>query len=392
MAGRRFLQVPGPSNVPDRIRQAMDRPVIDHRGSELPAVTAEIVERMRAVFGSSSAEVVIFPGSGTGGWEASIVNTLSPGDRVLAFDLGQFSHMYAACARAFGMDVDVVDVEWGHPVPMDVLEAALAEDTEKTIRAVQIVHNETSTGVTSSVADVRAALDRADHPALLFVDAVSSVGSMDFQFDRWGVDVAVTGAQKGLMLPPGMSVLGLSQRAVDAGATSTSPRFFFDWRPAIDMIRTGYFPYTPATLLLYGLRESLRMLDEEGLPQVYARHARLAAATRAAVAEWELETVCAEPAAHSSSLTAVWTPEGVDADEVLRIADQNFQLSLGGGLMRLKGRAFRIGHLGWLNELELLATISGTEMSLHEAGVPVRLGSGVGACERSLVEPALVAG
>jgi alanine-glyoxylate transaminase / serine-glyoxylate transaminase / serine-pyruvate transaminase len=392
MAGRRFLQVPGPSNVPDRIRQAMDRPVIDHRGSELPAVTAEIVERMRGVFGTSSAEVVIFPGSGTAGWEASIVNTLSLGDRVLAFDLGQFSHMYAACARAFGMEVDLVDIEWGRSVPIDVLEEALAADTEKKIRVVQIVHNETSTGVTSSVADARAALDRADHPALLFVDAVSSVGSMDFQFDRWGVDVAVTGAQKGLMLPPGMTVLGLSQRAIDAGATATSPRFFLDWRPAIDMIHTGYFPYTPATLLLYGLRESLRMLDEEGLPQVYARHARLAAGTRAAVAEWELETVCCEPAAHSTTLTAVWTPEGVDADEVLRIADKQFQLSLGGGLMRLKGRAFRIGHLGWLNELELLATISGTEMSLHEAGVPVRLGSGVGACERALVEPALVAG
>ena len=392
MSGRRFLQVPGPTNVPDRVLRAMDRPVIDHRGSELPPVTAEIVERMRGVFGTNSAEVVLFPGSGTAGWEASIVNALSPGDRVLAFNLGMFSHGYADCARALGMDVEEVDVEWGRGIPIDALEEALAADSERTIRAVQVVHNETATGVTTSVADVRAALDRADHPALLLVDAVSSVASIDFQFDTWRVDVAVTGAQKGLMLPPGMTILALSDRAVAAGESSRSPRFFLDWRPAIDMIRTGYFPYTPAVLLLYGLREALRMLDEEGLPNVFARHLRLGAAVRAAVAAWELEPVCREPVNYSPTLTAVSVPEDLNADDVLRVADARFQLSLGTGLGRLKGRAFRIGHLGWLNELMVLGTIAGTEMALYELGLPIQLGSGVGACQQQLINLPLVAG
>ena len=387
MSGSRFLQVPGPTNVPDRVRRAMDRPVIDHRGTELPPLTAEIVERMRGVFGTSSAEIVLFPGSGTAGWEASIVNTLSPGDRVLAFNLGMFSHGYAECARALGMDVEEIDVEWGRSVPIDALEAALAADTERTIRAVQVIHNETATGVTTPVADVRAALDRADHPALLLVDAVSSVASIDFQFDRWRVDVVVTGAQKGLMLPPGMTILGLSDRAISAGQSSRSPRFFLDWRPAIEMIHTGYFPYTPAVLLMFGLREALRMLDEEGLPNVFARHIRLGGAVRAAVAAWGLEPVCREPANYSPTLTAIFVPEDLNADDVLRVADQRFQLSLGTGLARLKGRAFRIGHLGWLNELMVLGTIAGTEMSLFELGLPIQLGSGVAACEQQLVDP-----
>jgi alanine-glyoxylate transaminase/serine-glyoxylate transaminase/serine-pyruvate transaminase len=386
MSGRRFLQVPGPTNVPDRVRQAMDRPVIDHRGTELPPLTAEIVERMRGVFGTSSAEIVLFPGSGTAGWEASIVNTLSPGDRVLAFNLGMFSHGYADCARALGMDVEEIDVEWGRSVPIDALEEALAADTERTIRAVQVIHNETATGVTTPVADVRAALDRADHPALLLVDAVSSVASIDFQFDNWRVDVVVTGAQKGLMLPPGMTILALSDRAIAAGESSRSPRYFLDWRPAIEMIHTGYFPYTPAVLLMYGLCEALRMLDEEGLPNVFARHHRLGAAVRAAVAAWGLEPVCREPANYSSTLTAIFVPEDINADDVLRVADERFQLSLGTGLARLKGRAFRIGHLGWLNELMVLGTIAGTEMTLSELGLPIQLGSGVAACEQQLVD------
>jgi alanine-glyoxylate transaminase / serine-glyoxylate transaminase / serine-pyruvate transaminase len=388
MSGRRFLQVPGPTNVPDRVRRAMDRPVIDHRGTELPPLTAEIVERMRGVFGTSSAEIVLFPGSGTAGWEASIVNTLNPGDRVLAFNLGMFSHGYADCARALGMDVEEIDVEWGRSVPIDALEEALAADSERTIRAIQVIHNETATGVTTPVADVRAALDRADHPALLLVDAVSSVASIDFQFDRWRVDVVVTGAQKGLMLPPGMTILGLSDRAVSAGQSSRSPRFFLDWRPAIEMIHTGYFPYTPAVLLMYGLREALRMLDEEGLSNVFARHVRLGAAVRAAVSAWGLEPVCREPANYSPTLTAIFVPEEINADDVLRVADERFQLSLGTGLARLKGRAFRIGHLGWLNELMVLGTIAGTEMTLFELGLPIRLGSGVAACEQQLIEPA----
>jgi alanine-glyoxylate transaminase / serine-glyoxylate transaminase / serine-pyruvate transaminase len=392
MAGRRFLQVPGPTNVPERVLRAMDRPVIDHRGSELPALTGEIVERLRGVFGTAAGEMVLFPGSGTAGWEAALANTLGPGERVLAFDNGQFAHLWADCARALGMEVDELDVEWGRGVPLDALAAALEADADRAIRAVQVVHNETSTGVTTSIADVRAVLDRADHPALLLVDAVSSVGSMDFQFDRWGVDVAVTGAQKGLMLPPGMAMLAVSPRAVAAGERGGSPRFFLDWRPAIEMVHGGYFPYTPATLLLFGLREALRMLDEEGLPQVYARHARLAEATRAAVADWDLDIVCRDPAEYSNALTAVVVPDDVDAGEVLRVADTRWQLSLGTGLGRLRGRAFRIGHLGWLNELELLATLAGTELTLSETGVPVRLGTGVGAAQRALAGSPVAAG
>lgn len=392
MPGHFFLQVPGPSNVPERVRQAMDRAVIDHRGSALPALTGEIVERLRGVFGTSSAEVVLVPGSGTAGWEASIVNTLSPGDRVLAFDLGQFSHLYADCARALGMEVDELPVEWGSALPVDTLLATLEADREHAIRAVQCVHNETSTGVVSSVADVRDALDRAEHPALLLVDGVSSLGSMEFMFDRWRVDVAVTGAQKGLMLPPGMAMLAISPRAIAAGERGGSPRFFLDWRPMIEQIHRGYFPYTPATLLLFGLRETLRMLDEETLPAVFARHARLGSAVRAAVREWELEILCRDPAAYSDTITAVVVPEEIDADDVLRISESRYSLSLGTGLGRLKGRIFRIGHLGWLNELEVLGTIGGTELALHEAGVAIRLGAGVGACEREFARTAVVTG
>jgi alanine-glyoxylate transaminase/serine-glyoxylate transaminase/serine-pyruvate transaminase len=383
MAGRHFLQVPGPTNVPERVLRAMDRAVIDHRGSELPPITGEIVERLRGVFGTTAGEVVLIPGSGTAGWEASIANTLSPGDRVLAFDNGYFAHLWADAARALGMDVDEIDVEWGRGVPLDAIAAALEGDTDRSIRAVQVVHNETSTGVTTSVADVRAALDRADHPALLLVDAVSSVAAMDFQFDRWGVDVAVTGAQKGMMLPPGMTMLAASPRAIAAGTQGGTPRFFLDWRPHLEMIHGGYFPYTPATLLLFGLREALRMLDEEGLPAVFARHARLADATRAAVAEWDLDLVCRDPAEYSNALTAVLVPEEIDAGEVLRVAESHWQLSLGTGLGRIRGRAFRIGHLGWLNQLELLGTLAGVELTLHELGLSVRLGSGVGAAQRA---------
>ncbi len=290
------------------------------------------------------------------------------------------------------MHVDEVDAEWGRGVPLDALAQALEADRERSIRAVQVVHNETSTGVTTSVADVRAVLDRLDHPALLLVDAVSSLGSIEFQFDRWGVDVAVAGAQKGLMLPPGMTMLAVGERAVAAGARGGSPRFFLDWRPAIEMIHGGYYPYTPATLLLFGLREALRMLDEEGLPQVYSRHARLAEATRAAVAEWDLDLVCRDPAEYSNALTAVIVPDDLDTAEVLRIAESHWQLSLGTGLGRVRGRAFRIGHLGWLNELELLGTLAGVELTLHEVGVPVRLGSGVGAAQRAFAGSPVVTG
>ncbi len=387
MSGRHFLQIPGPTNVPERVLRAMDRAVPDHRGAEMPALTREIVERLRPVFGTRAAEIVLYPGSGTAAWEASIANTLSPGDRVLAFNTGHFSHLYADCARRLGMIVDEIEVEWGNGIPTGALEEALLADREHAIRAVLVVHNETSTGVTSRVDSVRQVLDRAGHQALLLVDAVSSLASIEFEFDAWSVDVALTGSQKGLMLPPGMGVLAVGERALAASKRATTPRFFLDWQPMIDQLHEGYFPYTPATLLLYGLREALRMLDEEGLHAVYARHARLAKAVQAAVRQWDLELLCRDPAEYSNTLTAVVVPPGVDSDDVLCIAEEHFNLSLGTGLARLKGRVFRIGHLGWLNELEVLATIAGVELAMHRAGVPIHLGSGVTACQQLFAEP-----
>ena len=381
MSGRDFLQIPGPTNVPDRVLRAMDRAVPDHRGSEMPAITGEIVERLRPVFGTKAAEIVLYPGSGTAAWEASLANTLSPGDRVLAFNIGHFSHQYAECARRLGMVVDEVDVEWGNGVPIEALKHALDADRDRAIRAVLIVHNETSTGVTSQIGAIRMAIDASDHPALLLVDAVSSLASIEFRFDAWGADVALTGSQKGLMLPPGMGILAVSERALAASRTASTPRFFLDWGPVIEQIHHGYFPYTPATLLLFGLREALRMLDEEGLTAVYARHGRLARAVRSAATAWELEILCRDPAEYSSMLTAIVVPEDAESDDVLRIAFERFRLSLGVGLGRLKGRVFRIGHLGSLNDLEVLATVGGVELALHETGVPIRLGSGVTACE-----------
>jgi len=379
--GRHFLQIPGPTNVPDRVLRAMDRPVPDHRGPEMPELIGEIVRRLRPVFGTTAADIVLFPGSGTAGWEASLVNTLSAGDHVLAFNNGHFSHLYADCARRFGIIVDEVDLEWGGGVPADVVERRLRADRDKAMRAILVVHNETSTGVTSNIRAVRDAIDRVGHPALLLVDAVSSLGSIEFKFDDWGVDVALTGAQKGLMLPPGMAILAVSERAREAGKRSSIPRFFLDWLPVIEQMRSGYFPYTPATLLLFGLREALRMLDEEGLPSVYKRHRRLAAGVRAAVNEWDLAILCKDPTEYSETLTAVVMPEGVSADAVLRTAERRFNLSLGTGLSRLKDRVFRIGHLGALNELEVLATLGGVELALNDAGAAIRMGAGVAACQ-----------
>jgi alanine-glyoxylate transaminase/serine-glyoxylate transaminase/serine-pyruvate transaminase len=385
VSGRHFLQVPGPTNVPERVRQAMDRAVPDHRGPVMPELTGEIVERLKPVFGTASAQIVLYPGSGTAAWEASISNTLSPGDRVLAFDNGHFSHGYAECARRLGMEVDEREAEWGRGIPLDTLQEALEADTEHKINAVLAVHNETSTGVTSSIESVRNVLTQAGHDALLLVDAVSSLASIEFKFDEWAVDVALTGSQKGLMLPPGMGMLAASDRALAASEQATTPRYFLDWAPVIENMRGGYFPYTPAILLLYGLRESLRMLDEEGLPAVYARHARHAQAVRTAAGEWRLELLCQNADERSNTASAIQVPDGVDADKVLRAAEE-LNLSLGGGLARLKGRVFRIGHLGALNELEVLATLAGAELALHRVGIPVELGSGVSAAQRLYAE------
>ncbi|MDR7482817.1 MAG: aminotransferase class V-fold PLP-dependent enzyme [Armatimonadota bacterium] len=382
--GRPFLQIPGPTNVPDRILRAMDRPVPDHRGPEMPALVEEVVLGLRRVFQTSQGEIVIYPSSGTGAWEASLVNTLSPGDRVLAFHHGHFSHLYAETARRLGLRVDAVDLPWSRGVPADLVRDRLAQDRDHTYRAVLVVHNETSTGATSDVRAIREAMRAAGHPALLLVDVVSSLASIDFRFDEWEVDLALCGAQKGLMLPPGLAILCLGPRAVAAGERAGLPRAFFDWRPVLAEMRRGYFPYTPATLLLYGLREALRMLHEEGLPAVFARHARLAEAVRRAVAAWGLAMLCEEPAERSHTLTAVVVPPPHDAGAVLRAAER-LHLALGTGLGRLRGRVFRIGHLGWLHDLEVIATVAGCEMALHGAGVPVPVGRGVVATQEFLL-------
>jgi len=386
MPGRHFLQIPGPTNVPDRILRAMDRPVPDHRGPELPALVAEVVAGLRQVFQTARGEIVLFPASGTGAWEATIVNTLNPGDHVLAFNIGHFSHMFADVARRYGAQVDELDLPWDQGVPASLVGDRLAADKSHTYKAVLLVHNETSTGVTSDARAIREAIDATGHPALLLVDTVSSFGSIDFRFDDWGIDVALTGTQKGLMLPPGMAVLCVGPRALARAEQVTTPRYFFDWRPVIAEMQRGYFPYTPPTLMLYGLREAVRMLQEEGLPQVLARHLRLAEGVRRAVKAWGLQVLCKNPTEYSNTLTAVRMPEGTDSEAVLEAAETHFQLSLGTGLGRLRGRVFRIGHLGALNELEVLATVAGVEMALALAGVRVPMGAGVAACQKFLME------
>lgn len=387
-AGRPFLQIPGPTLVPDRIVRAMAQPIIDHRGPVFEALLAECLAGLRRVFQTERGHVVLYPGSGTGAWEAAIVNTLSPGDRVLACVNGFFSAGFARTAAAYGIECERLEVPYGASVPADAVEARLRADAAGEIRAVLVVHNETSTGVTSDVAAVRAAMDRAGHPALLLVDTVSSLASIDFRMDAWRVDVALTGAQKGLMLPPGMAILCVSDTALAASEKARCPRAYWDWRPVLERNRRGQFPYTPATALLFGLREALRMLEEEGLPRVFARHARLAEACRRAVQAWGLALLCREPAARSNTLTAVVMPPGLDADAFVAHAFRRLGLSLGVGLGDVKGRVFRIGHLGSLNELDLLGALAGVELALREFGVRVELGRGLAAAETYLLETA----
>jgi alanine-glyoxylate transaminase/serine-glyoxylate transaminase/serine-pyruvate transaminase len=381
MSGRPFLQIPGPTNVPDRVLRAMDRAVIDHRGPAFAALVRGLLPDLARVFKTDRGRVVVYPSSGTGAWEASLVNVLAPGDRVLAFEYGHFSAGFAAAASNLGFAVDLVPLRWSQSVPA----SAVAEHLTPEHRAVLIVHNETSTGVLTDVHAVRRAIDAKRSGALLIVDTVSSLGSMDFRFDDWGVDVALTGSQKGLMLPPGLSFVCASPRAIDAGARGGSPRNFFDWRPILEDNAAGFFPYTPATLGLFGLREALDMLFEEGLDNVFARHRRLADGVRAAVRAWGLAILCEEPDAYSDSLTAVVMPEGLDSNAIIARARDRFDLSLGVGLSKLRGRIFRIGHLGALNELEVLATLGGVEMALRECGHSVPAGAGVAAAEERFV-------
>ena len=381
-AGRHFLQIPGPTNVPDRVLRAISVPTIDHRGPDFSKLTFEVMDGLKKVFKTES-DVLVFPGSGTGAWEAALVNTLSPGDRILMFETGQFATLWCEMARKLGLEVDFIPGDWRHGVDPAQIEARLAEDSSHEIKAVAVVHNETSTGVASRISAVRRAIDDARHPALLLVDTISSLGSIDYRHDEWGVDVTVGGSQKGLMLPPGLGFNAVSKRALAAAKEAGLPRSYWDWDGMLESNRQGFFPYTPATNLLYGLREALLMLEEEGLDAVFARHDRFAAATRAAVGAWGLEVLAQDEREYSSSLTAIITPEGHDADNLRKVILDRFDMSLGTGLGKVKGWTFRIGHLGDLNDLTLMGTLAGVEMGLDIAGVP-RSGSGVTAAMKFL--------
>ena len=366
--GRHFLQIPGPTNVPDRVLRAMDRPVIDHRGPEFAQLGAEVLEGLKSIF-KTSGPVIIYPSSGSGAWEAAIVNTLSPGDRVLMFETGHFSNLWRDIALRHGIQVDYVPGDWRRGAQPEDAEQRLRNDKQHGIKAVMVVHNETSTGATSRIAEIRQAMERTQHPALLMVDTISSLGSMDYRHDEWSVDVTVGGSQKGLMLPPGLSFNAISEKALAANKVAKMPRYYWDWQEMLKPNRMGFFPYTPATNLLWGLREALQMLHEEGLTNVFRRHDRHAEATRAAVRAWGLEIWCEEPKEYSSSLTAVLMPEGHNADRLRELILERFDMSLGTGLAKLAGRVFRIGHLGHFNDLMLAGTLSGVEMGLRLAKV-----------------------
>ena len=366
---RHFLQIPGPTNVPERVLRAIDRATIDHRGPAFQELAGTVLAGLKRVF-RTAEPVIVYPSSGTGAWEAALVNTLSPGDRVLAFETGHFASLWRGIAERLGLEVVWVPGDWRHGVDPDVVEERLRADTGRTLAAVMVVHNETSTGVASRIAAIRQAIDRAGHPALYLVDTISSLGSIDYRHDEWGVDVTVGGSQKGLMLPPGLAFNAVSRKALEASRQATLARAYWDWAPMLEANARGFFPYTPATNLLYGLEEAITMLEEEGLDAVFARHDRHAAATRAAVAAWGLEVLAANPAEQSSSLTAVVMPEGFDADRLRQIILEQFDMSLGQGLGRLSGRVFRIGHLGAFNDLTLMGTLAGVEMGLDLADVP----------------------
>ena len=381
MAGRHFLHIPGPTNVPERIQRSMMRSIEDHRGANFPALSKSILADLRTIFRTESAQVFVFPSSGTGAWEASLLNTLAPGDRVLVSRFGTFSHLWADMCRRLDLEVTLLDAEWGEGAPVERYAEVLNADTEKTIKAVLVCHNETATGVTSDVAGIRRALDAADHPALLYVDGVSSIASIDFRMDEWGVDLAVTGSQKGLMLPPGLGIVAVSRKALAARENAKLRRCYFDFD---DMIRTnadGWFPYTPATGLLYGLREALDMIDEEGLDTIIARHHRLAEGVRRGVNAWGMKLCAREKRWESDTVSAIVVPDGHDAAKVIDIAYHRYNLALGAGLMKVAGKVFRIGHLGDLNELMCLAALSGAEMAMRDAGIPIVLGSGVAAAQ-----------
>ncbi|MBN9451253.1 MAG: aminotransferase class V-fold PLP-dependent enzyme [Bosea sp.] len=373
MQGRHFLHIPGPSPIPDRILRAIAMPIIDHRSAEFAALGRHVLEGSKTVF-QTKQPVVIYPSSGTGAWEAAIVNTLSPGDTVLMAETGHFATLWKQIATRFGIEVEFIPGDWRHAADPAAIEAKLAEDKARKIKAVMVVHNETSTGATSRIPEIRKAIDAAGHPALFMVDTISSLASVDYRHDEWQVDVTVSGSQKGLMLPPGLGFNAISEKALAASKTNTLPRSYWDWQEMVKINANGFFPYTPATNLLYGLKEALAMLQEEGLDNVFARHKCLAAACRAAVKAWGLEVLCQNPAEHSPVLTAVLMPPSHDADRFRKVALETYNISLGSGLGKVAGKVFRIGHLGECNELSLLGALSGIELGLSAAGVPHRSG------------------
>lgn len=369
-SGRHFLQIPGPSNVPDSVLRAMSMPTIDHRGPDFQELFSQVLTGVADIFGTSN-QVIIYPATGTGAWEAALVNTLSPGDEILCYETGHFSSLWKAMAEKWGLKPTMIQGDWRTGADPGKIRAALAEDTAHRFKAVCVVHNETSTGVTSRIPEIRRSIDAADHPALLMVDTISSLGSVDYRHDEWGVDVTVSGSQKGLMLPPGMSFNAVSDKALEAHERSSLPKSFWNWTEMLASGKNGQTPYTPNTNLLYGLKEALRILNEEGMDNVFARHIRFGEATRAAVEAWGLEVLCTNENEHSPVLTAVLMPEGFDADELRGIILERFNMSLGAGLSKLKGKIFRIGHLGDLSDLTLAGTLSGVQMGLQLAGIKV---------------------
>ena len=372
-AGRHFLQIPGPTNLPDRVLRAMDRAIIDHRGPEFAEIAKRVLDRVKLIFKTKNP-VIMYPGSGTGAWEAAIVNTLNPGDKVLMFETGQFSSLWWEIAEKFNIEVDFVSGDWRTGVDPKVVAQKLGDDKDHKIKAVFVVHNETSTGVASKIGEIRKAMDSVNHPALFMVDTISSLGSIDYKHDEWKVDVTVGGSQKGLLLPPGLSFNALSPKALEAHKQATMPKHYWDWLPMIENNKNGFFPFTPATNLVYGLDEAINMLLEEGLENVFTRHTRHAEATRIAVKAWGLEILCKNEDEYSNSLTAVLLPDGHDADNFRKIVLEDFDMSLGMGLNKVKGKVFRIGHLGDFNDLMLAGTLSGVEMGLKKAGIPYKAG------------------
>ncbi|WP_085901988.1 aminotransferase class V-fold PLP-dependent enzyme [Kiloniella majae] len=379
MAGRNSLFIPGPTNMPERIRLAMDINTEDHRAMSAPDFMVPLFEDLKKIFRTDKGEVIVFPSSGTGGWEAAITNTLSPGDKVLTARFGQFSSLWIDSCRALGIEVEDMDVPWGEGAPVGQIAERLAADAQHEIKGVIVCHNETATGVTSDIKGVREALDACNHPALLYVDGISSIGAIEFEMDAWGVDLAVAGSQKGFMLPTGLGIVGVSQKALQAGETASCPRFYFDFKMMINQTRTGFGPYTPAMGLLRGLRASVDVLLEEGMEKVWQRHHRLAEGVRQAVAAWGLSTCAKTPAWQSDTVTGVMVPEHIDGQEIVKRAYQDYNLSLGGGLTQVAGKLFRIGHLGDLNECMLFSALGGAEMVMRDMGMDIEPGKGVGA-------------